>query len=119
MSGLPLTPDNQPALTTAAIKPEEVITIEVGIKSHWFDDRLLVNFDVYHTDVYDFQAHVVDTGPGALRGYLANVKKVRVQGAELDASLALTSHWRAQMVRTHVYGEPIDSRYAVIDVGAS
>jgi iron complex outermembrane receptor protein len=95
MSGLPLTADNQPALTTAAIKPEEVITVEVGIKSRWFDDRLLVNFDVFHTDVYDFQANVVDTGPGALRGYLANVKKVRVQGAELDASLALTTNWRA------------------------
>ncbi len=185
MSGLPLTADNQPALTTAAIKPEQVITIEFGIKSRWLDDRLLVNFDVYHTDVYDFQANVVDTGPGALRGYLANVKKVRVQGAEFDASLVLTEHWRAQLssawtdseyssyrnapcpleliggprtvcdlsgrplsstprwvfsggteyshplriadifgegyaradftVRTHVYGEPSDSRYGVID----
>lgn len=67
MSGLPLTADNQPALTTAAIKPEQVITIELGIKSRWLDARLLVNFDVYHTDVDDFQANVVDTGPGALR----------------------------------------------------
>ena len=185
MSGLPLTAANQPALTTAAIKPEEVITVEVGIKSQWWADRLQLNVDVFHTDVFDYQANVVDTGPGALRGYLANVKKVRVQGAELEASLALSRYWRMRFasawtdaeygayrnapcpleriggasavcdlsgrplastprwvfsggseyarpmalgayygeayaradftVRTQVYGEPTDSRYAVID----
>jgi iron complex outermembrane receptor protein len=51
-----------------------------------------MNFDVYHSDVRDFQANVVDTGPGALRGYLANIEQVRVKGAELDAAFVVGAH---------------------------
>ncbi len=90
-SGLPLNAANQPALATVVIKPETNTAYEVGFKSRWFDRRLVINIDAYRSDVTDFQANVVDTGPGALRGYLANVPRVRVQGVELDASAALSS----------------------------
>ncbi len=33
----------------------------------------------------DYQANVVDAGPGAIRGYLANIERVEVQGVELEA----------------------------------
>ena len=46
---------------------------------------MTANLAAYRTDVDDYQANVVDTGPGALRGYLANAKKVEIQGIELDA----------------------------------
>jgi len=99
MSGLPLNAANQPALATAVIKPEQNTTAELGIKTRLLDQRLLLNFDVYDTTVRDFQTNVVDSGPGALRGYLANIDKVRVDGAELDASFAatenLTGHFSA------------------------
>jgi len=85
MSGLPLTASNQPALTTALVKPEKNTTFELGVKTRLLDQRLLLNVDVYQTTVHDFQANVVDTGPGALRGYLANIDTVRVRGTELDA----------------------------------
>jgi iron complex outermembrane receptor protein len=93
MSGLPLNATNQPALATAVIRPEKNTTLEIGVKSRLLGQRLLLNFDVYDTTVRDFQSNVVDTGPGALRGYLANVDKVRVHGAELDAGLRLTERW--------------------------
>jgi iron complex outermembrane recepter protein len=92
MSGLPLTATNQPALTAAVIKPEHDTTIEAGVKSLLFEDRVLLNADVYETRVHDFQANVVDTGPGALRGYLANIDLVRVRGMELDAQWQVVSH---------------------------
>jgi iron complex outermembrane receptor protein len=99
MSGLPLNAANQPALTTAVIKPEQNTTAELGIKTRLLDQRLLLNVDIYDTTVRDFQTNVVDSGPGALRGYLANIDKVRVEGAELDASFAatqnLTGHFSA------------------------
>jgi iron complex outermembrane recepter protein len=84
MSGLPLNAANQPALATAVIRPERNITHEFGIKTRWLEDRLTANADVYETTVRDFQTNVVDTGPGALRGYLANISRVRVRGAEFD-----------------------------------
>lgn len=84
MTALPLTSANIPSQQAALIRPEEVTTYELGLKSQLFDRLLTANAAVFATDVKDFQANVVDSGPGALRGYLANVEKVTLRGAELD-----------------------------------
>ncbi|MFC3670250.1 TonB-dependent receptor [Novosphingobium pokkalii] len=90
MSGLPLDSANQPVLATAVIRPERNITWEGGIKSQWWGRRLTLNLAAYHTTVRDFQATVVDSSQTvALRGYLSNIPRVRVQGVEADAAL----HW--------------------------
>lgn len=91
-SGLPLNAANQPALATVVIRPETNSSYEIGLKSRLFDRRVVFNINAYRSDVTDFQANVVDTGPGALRGYLANVPRVRVQGVEVDASATITRH---------------------------
>ncbi len=106
MSGLPLNAANLPALATAVVKPEKSDTAELGVKTRLFDQRLLLNVDVYHTTVRDFQTNVVDTGPGALRGYLANIEKVRVQGAEADATFRVTDHFTG-----HVSSAWTDGKY--------
>ena len=85
MAGIPNLPNGQPSLTNAVVKPEVVTTWELGLKTQAFDRRLTANLAVYRTDVEDYQANVVDSGPGALRGYLANAEKVVIQGVELDA----------------------------------
>ena len=92
MSGLPLNPANLPALSTAVVKPEKNATAEVGVKTTVFDDRLLFNADVFDTTVRNFQTNVVDTGPGALRGYLANIDRVRVKGVEVDSTFVLNEN---------------------------
>lgn len=84
MSGLPTTSAGLPALNSAEVKPEQVTTLELGLKTQAFDRRLTANLAAYSTDIEDFQANVVDAGPGALRGYLANVEKVEIRGVELD-----------------------------------
>lgn len=84
---------NLPALTTAVIKPEHNTTWELGLKTQWFDRHLTFNVDAYHTRVEDFQANVVDTGPGALRGYLANIPEVTVKGVEFDVTAYIAPHW--------------------------
>ena len=86
MAGIPTTAAGQPALTSAVVKPETVTTYEFGLKTQLFERRLTANVAVFSTDIEDFQANVVDSGPGALRGYLANIEKVEVRGAELDLS---------------------------------
>ena len=85
MTGLPLLADNTPALDRAAVKPEQVTTWELGLKTQAFDRRVTANLAAYYTEIEDFQANVVDAaGPGAIRGYISNVEKVEIQGVELD-----------------------------------
>ena len=106
MSGLPLNASNLPALSTAVIKPEENTTVEVGLKTALFDRHLLLNVDAYTTSVRNFQTNIVDTGPGALRGYLANIDKVRVQGVELDSMFVIDENFSG-----HISGAYTDGKY--------
>jgi len=105
MSGLPLNAANQPALATAVIRPEQNVTHELGIKTRWLDDRLTANADVFETTVRDFQTNVVDTGPGALRGYLANISRVRVRGAELDARFVASDRFAVRAAASWTRGQ--------------
>jgi len=84
-AGIPTQADGSPSLVSAIIDPEENTTYEIGLKSQFFDRALTFNVAAYFTDVSDYQANVVDSGPGAIRGYLANIESVEVQGVELEA----------------------------------
>ena len=91
MSGLPLDNNNNPALNTAVVRPEENTAYEVGIKTRLFDRRLIFNIDGFYTRVTDFQANVTDTGAAvALRTYLSNVPLVTVRGFEIDSTALVT-----------------------------
>jgi iron complex outermembrane receptor protein len=105
MSGLPLNAANQPALATAVIDPEQNTTYELGVKTTLLESRLMFNFVVYDTTVKDFQANVVDTGPGALRGYLANIPEVHVDGVEIDSSFTVGQHFTARASAAFTDGE--------------
>jgi iron complex outermembrane receptor protein len=84
MAGIPNDAAGNPALASAVVRPEQATTWEVGLKTQWFERRLTANLAAFHTTVRDFQANVVDSGPGALRGYLANIEQVKVKGVEFD-----------------------------------
>lgn len=87
MSGLPPNAANQPALSTAVVRPELNTTHEVGLKTRAFDRRVVFNIDAFHTRVRDFQATVVDNAQTvALLGYLSNIPRVTVKGVEFDAT---------------------------------
>lgn len=106
LAGLPFNSTNNPALNRAVVSPEKSNAYEVGIKSQWFNRLLTANLALFRTDVRDFQANVVDTGPGALRGYLANVAKVRSQGVEWDLLLSPVSG-----LSGYVRGAYTDAKY--------
>ncbi len=92
-AGIPTDSAGNPALVSAVIDPEETTTVEFGVKTQFFQRALTLNLAVYSTDVTDYQANVVDTGPGALRGYLANIDKVEVRGIELEARYAPNAYF--------------------------
>jgi iron complex outermembrane receptor protein len=93
LAGIPVDANNNPVVTTAVIKPENVTTYELGVKNEFFDRQLTLNLAAFDSEVTDYQVNVVDSGPGALRGYLANIPKVRSQGIEVDSAFVLDENF--------------------------
>jgi len=104
-AGIPTDAAGNPSLVSATVQPEESTTIEVGLKSQWLERRLTTNFALYDTQVSDYQANVVDAGPGALRGYLANIEKVSVRGFEFDSRAQLTDSWSVYATYAYTDGQ--------------
>ncbi len=91
LNGLPTDANNQPILSAATVKPEDVHHVEIGVKAEPLR-AVTLNVTGYDTNIKDFQTQVVSGAVGVLRGYLANTDKVRVRGLELDASAAVNRH---------------------------
>src|SRR6185436_13558139 len=92
LNGVPTDALDQPVLSAATVKPEDVRHYEVGVKTTPLPG-VTANFSVFNTPVKDFQAQVVNDGVGVLRGYLANAEKVRVRGAEFDGSARISKQF--------------------------
>jgi len=105
VAGLP-TVNGQPALDLAVIKPEKVNHFEVGAKTSPFNNAIL-NLTLFNTDIKDYQTNVQAAELGVNRGYLANADKVRVRGAELDASFVISNHFTVNGAATYTDGKYI------------
>jgi iron complex outermembrane receptor protein len=96
LNGVPTdTATGLPLLGTERVRPEEVNSYELGIKSQFLERRATLNLAAFRTDVRDFQATVNNGQVSVIRGYLANAEKVRIQGAEVDFSFRLNSNFNA------------------------
>ena len=72
------------------IKPEKVHHFELGLKSQFWDHKATLNLAAFRTEISNYQATFSSNNPtslSVLRGYVANVPKVRSQGIEADFSL--------------------------------
>jgi iron complex outermembrane recepter protein len=105
LNGVPTDANDQPVLSAATVKPEDVRHFEAGVKTEPFRN-LTANFSVFDTEIEDFQAQVVNAGVGVLRGYLANAEKVRVRGVEFDGSARFGPH-----VSVYASGAFTDGKY--------
>ncbi|MFZ4607041.1 MAG: TonB-dependent receptor [Caulobacter sp.] len=74
----------------APYEPEQVTSVEAGVKSTFFGNRVLANFTVFHNDYEDFQARVsgtvTDPGTGLPSPELTviNAGAMKIEGAELE-----------------------------------
>jgi iron complex outermembrane receptor protein len=91
LGGVPTDAVGNPVLSAATVKPEDVHHFELGVKTTPLAG-VTANFSVFNTPVKDFQAQVVNSSVGVLRGYLANAEKVRVRGAEFDGTAKAGKH---------------------------
>ena len=88
---MPTDAQDQPVLSAATVKPEDVRHVEIGLKTEPASG-VTANLTIYDTEVKDFQAQVVNASVGVLRGYLANAEKARVRGAEFDGNARISEH---------------------------
>ena len=72
--------------TVSTVSPEYLTDYEVGIKSEWFDKRLIVNASVFHYDYRDIQVFALAPNPfgGPPVSTLSNAGQGRADGFELE-----------------------------------
>jgi iron complex outermembrane receptor protein len=68
--------------------PENLTDYELGEKAEFFDHRLRVNFDIYHSIYQDLQQTVYAVDPnGVVYSAIINAASAHVEGAELQATV--------------------------------
>ncbi|MGG9972329.1 TonB-dependent receptor [Ferruginibacter sp. SUN002] len=92
VAGLPNLSNGRPDSSVAVIKPEDVKSIQLGVKTTLVDN-LILNLTFHNTDIKNYQTNVQSAQLGVNRGYIANAEKVNVKGFELDASYKANKHF--------------------------
>lgn len=90
----------------AQVDPEKVNHAEIGIKSQFWNRKVTLNLTGFLTVIQDYQALVNDGANATLRGYLANARRVRVQGLEADFSIRPSERFNL-----YANGAYTDARY--------
>lgn len=79
--------------TDPVFRPEIADSIELGLKTLLFDERLLLNLAAYHARIHDYQALTFDESPTFIPNprlnNLLNVGEVSLRGIDLDFQAAL------------------------------
>ncbi len=101
---------NTPAslIKRQGVNPEEVASIELGLKSNMMGNRLQTNMAVFYTDykevqipgsVPTFNAQGVVTG---FAGLLTNAGKAKIKGIELEAIARVTNQLTVSGMYSHI-----------------
>src|SRR5271168_4038700 len=89
------------------VKPEKSNDYELGVRSEWFDHRLLVNGTVYDTEYTDFQVQTII--PNISNAFiLTNIPKVRSRGLELDVIAQITENLHFNLGYAYTEANAID-----------
>ncbi|HKY19861.1 MAG TPA: TonB-dependent receptor [Vicinamibacterales bacterium] len=65
------------------VRPEEVVTYEVGYKGEFFDHTLRLNTAVFQNEISDLQVQIISLLSGGAARF-ENAGKARIRGAEFD-----------------------------------
>ncbi len=86
--GFTLSPDN-----LNEFDQEYVHAFEVGIKSMWLDNQLMINSALYYYDWHDLQTSGTDVDSGVVSLRLYNAGDAEIYGAEVDVMWKSAEHW--------------------------
>jgi iron complex outermembrane receptor protein len=69
------------------VKQERALDYETGVKTTLLDHRLVLDADLFWTEVKDYQANTIANGPtGTFLSLITNVGRVRTRGGEVEAT---------------------------------
>jgi iron complex outermembrane recepter protein len=84
--------------------PEYVNAYEVGLKSKWLDNSLLVNVAIFRSDYSDLQVTAQEVTPGgSVIGLVKNAASARSQGVEFQTAWAITRQFRLSADVTYLH----------------
>ena len=75
------------------VAPEKAENAELGFKSLLIDRRLLLNANLYYTQLTDYQSNLTEpdaTQPSGFRTYLGNIPGVTAKGIEFETAFSVT-----------------------------
>lgn len=96
---------NSRAASFSAYLPEEVDTLELGLKSEWWDRRLRINAAVFATNFEDIQIDVADRFNAAIAETINGNKTADVDGLELDITLVPLTGLSLNLSYTYLDGD--------------
>lgn len=109
-----------PAGSVATFNQDEVDSYELGVKSSWLDQRMIVNFALFRSEFSDMQAFFREPIVGS--ALTLNGPDAEINGAELDIS-AEANDWLDLFVRIGytdaTFAEDNDTRSGDGPVGAN
>lgn len=76
-----------PGSNARIVEPETVNSLEAGIKTSWFDKKLLVNLTLFREKFKNFQTTILDTTLLPATAVLGNAGGLKSQGVELEMSV--------------------------------
>jgi iron complex outermembrane recepter protein len=82
-----------PGSTLSTFKPENVSNFELGVKGHFFDDRVSLNTDVFLEHYKDMQvSQIILTAGGANAAVTTNAARSTLYGLEEEGEWRITPH---------------------------
>ncbi|MEI7839910.1 MAG: TonB-dependent receptor [Methylococcaceae bacterium] len=81
--------------STINVKPEKSLDFELGAKSLFLNKKVMLNVNLYHTTVTDYQATTSVVDPTTATGYrsqLGNIPEITAMGLEVDSAYYPTSY---------------------------
>jgi iron complex outermembrane receptor protein len=85
--------------------PERVNGYELGLKSEWLNDSLLLNLDVFRSDFSDLQVNTFvlgQSGAGTGLVLVRNAASSRSQGVELEGRWVASTHFQLSADATYL-----------------
>lgn len=93
----------EPAATPAlsVYDPEQVLSVEMGLRGKFSAHRLRYNLGAYAYDVDDYQIQVIENGLART----VNSNGIEGHGLEADLQGALSDHWQVRIAYTYTNAE--------------
>jgi iron complex outermembrane receptor protein len=102
------TPDSK----DSRYNPESIDTIELGVKSTWFDKRLRANAAIFHSINKDRVNSVLRADPNSPQGSVnaaVNIGEAKIDGLEFELSAALSDSVTANFAYTYLNAKYVSS----------